>query len=155
MLYQKLLKFAEKNGHARVPKGYTKDKELANWVRNQRLEYANMQRGKKSRMDQERLDKLNASTYNLVAMISLAEYAFSPFFPLSTVVGFKWSTSVPYRAKNPVPKAAIEATVEAATAVAEAAVGSKENKVDGELGTLAEPKEAIKAETSPNPFVDV
>jgi hypothetical protein len=34
--------------------GYTHDPELANWVRNQRLEHANMNKGKKSRMTKER-----------------------------------------------------------------------------------------------------
>ena len=68
-----------------MPKGYTKDLELANWVRyacllfntvpavcgifsralpstanrNQRLEFANMQRGKKTRMTRERYNQLN------------------------------------------------------------------------------------------------
>lgn len=41
------------------PKGYNKDKELANWVRNQRLEEANMKKGKKSRMTPERLKALS------------------------------------------------------------------------------------------------
>jgi len=52
--------FAPITGHCKVPKGYLKDPELANWVRNQRLEYANMQRQNRSRMTQDRLERLNA-----------------------------------------------------------------------------------------------
>jgi hypothetical protein len=75
LMYDKLLAFAAENGHCKVPKGYQKDPELANWVRNQRLEFANLQRGRKTRMNQLRLDKLNA-------------------------IGFKWSTSMPFRVKG-------------------------------------------------------
>ena len=64
--------FKEEVGHCRVPKGYTKDKELANWVRNQRLEEANMRKGKKTRMTQERLQALQD-------------------------IGFKWSAPTPSR----------------------------------------------------------
>lgn len=39
--------------------GYTADTELANWVRNQRLEQANRLKGKKSRMTDERFKKLD------------------------------------------------------------------------------------------------
>jgi hypothetical protein len=63
IMYKALGAFVKKHGHARVPKGYTKDTELANWVRNQRLEYVNMQKGKKSRIDQERVNKLNALNF--------------------------------------------------------------------------------------------
>ena len=42
IMYQKLLQFCNEHGHCRVPKGYHRDTELANWVRNQRLEYANL-----------------------------------------------------------------------------------------------------------------
>eukprot|EP00980_Cylindrotheca_fusiformis_P026948 scaffold18138_cov128-Cylindrotheca_fusiformis.AAC.14 len=69
MLFDKLVKFKEEFGHCKVPKGYAKDTELANWVRNQRLEQANMKKGKKSRMTPERYQKLND-------------------------LGFKWSTSI-------------------------------------------------------------
>lgn len=46
-MYQLLCDFKKQHGHVRVPKGFTQDPELANWVRNQRLEHSNMQRGKK------------------------------------------------------------------------------------------------------------
>jgi len=59
-MFTRLQAFHAAHGHCRVPKGYTSDRELANWVRNQRLEYTNLQRGKKSRMTPERLDLLTA-----------------------------------------------------------------------------------------------
>ena len=60
-MYEKLRQFVQQFGHAKVPKGYANDTELANWVRNQRLEHRNWQQGKRSRMTKERfamLDKL-------------------------------------------------------------------------------------------------
>jgi hypothetical protein len=72
IMFQKLQEFAKDNDHCKVPKGYIKDPELANWVRNQRLEYANLQRNKKTRMTADRVDRLNE-------------------------MGFKWSTAVPFR----------------------------------------------------------
>lgn len=71
-MFKKLQEFAKENEHCKVPKGYTKDPELANWVRNQRLEYANLQRGKKTRMTADRVERLNTA-------------------------GFKWSTAMPFR----------------------------------------------------------
>jgi hypothetical protein len=58
-MYKKLQIFEKENGHSKVPKGYVKDPELANWVRNQRLEYANMERGKKTRMTTDRVNRLS------------------------------------------------------------------------------------------------
>ena len=59
-----------------MPKGYDKDWELANWVRNQRLEQANLKKeGKKSRMTPER-------------------------FKLLDDLGFKWSSPTPARARR-------------------------------------------------------
>jgi hypothetical protein len=72
IMFQKLQEFAKENDHCKVPKGYIKDPELANWVRNQRLEYANLQRNKKTRMTADRVERLNE-------------------------MGFKWSTAVPFR----------------------------------------------------------
>lgn len=60
-MYDKLQDFVRQHGHAKVPKGFTQNPELANWVRNQRLEHRNWQQQKRSRMTQERfalLDKL-------------------------------------------------------------------------------------------------
>jgi hypothetical protein len=74
-MFQKLQEFAKDNKHCKVPKGYLKDPELANWVRNQRLEYANLKRNKKTRMTTDRVDRLNE-------------------------MGFKWSTAVPFRRAN-------------------------------------------------------
>jgi hypothetical protein len=36
-LFRKLQQFTKEHSHCKVPKGYTRDPELANWVRNQRL----------------------------------------------------------------------------------------------------------------------
>lgn len=58
-MYKKLQDFCRQHGHAKVPKGYTKDVELANWVRNQRLEHRNWQQQKRSRMTQERFELLD------------------------------------------------------------------------------------------------
>ena len=58
-MFQRLLKFKDDNGHCKVPKGYRKDRELANWVRNQRLERANILRGRKVRMTEERFRQLD------------------------------------------------------------------------------------------------
>jgi hypothetical protein len=74
IMFDKLRQFAEEYGHCKVPKGYNKDPELANWVRNQRLEYANMQRNKKARMTQDRLYLLKG-------------------------IGFRWSTPMPSRSR--------------------------------------------------------
>ncbi|CAJ1961345.1 unnamed protein product [Cylindrotheca closterium] len=94
ILFDRLVKFKEEVGHCKVPKGYAKDTELANWVRNQRLEQANSKKGKKSRMTPERYEKL-------------------------TSLGFRWSTSIAKKgtARKPSPAA----TAEHAAAVAAAA----------------------------------
>jgi hypothetical protein len=104
-MFEKLKQFKEEVGHCKVPKvrfirrpnpcslvpvnpelvllflptvlqGYTKDPELANWVRNQRLEHANMIKGKKSRMTEDRFKKLDEA-------------------------GFKWSTTTPTKGSTP------------------------------------------------------
>jgi hypothetical protein len=77
IMYGKLQIFQKEIGHCKVPKGYTKDPELANWVRNQRLEHANMTKNKKSRMTQDR-------------------------FQLLDDLGFKWSTTMPQKATSTV-----------------------------------------------------
>jgi len=58
-MYKKLCQFVRKHGHAKVPKGYLEDTELANWVRNQRLEHRNWGQGKRSGMTSERFDLLD------------------------------------------------------------------------------------------------
>ena len=58
-MYDKLALFVRKHGHAKVPKGYSEDKELANWVRNQRLEHRNWEQQKRSRMTPERFNMLD------------------------------------------------------------------------------------------------
>lgn len=75
-IFEKLKEYKKENNHCRVPKGYEKDWELANWVRNQRLEQANLSKlGKKSRMTPER-------------------------FKLLDDLGFKWSIATPARANR-------------------------------------------------------
>lgn len=75
-MFAKLKEFKKEFSHCRVPKGYDKDWELANWVRNQRLEQANLSKeGKKSRMTPER-------------------------FKLLDDLGFKWSSPTPARARR-------------------------------------------------------
>ena len=78
--------FKDEMGHARVPKGYEKDPELANWVRNQRLEEANQKKGNKSRMTKDRFNKLDA-------------------------LDFRWSNPTPSRSKNKDKKKAEEESV--------------------------------------------
>ena len=68
-LYERLAAFKRMHAHCQVPKGFKQDKELANWVRNQRLEYTNKLRGKKNRMTEDRQVRLEA-------------------------LGFKWSVAV-------------------------------------------------------------
>ena len=77
--------------------GYTKDPELANWVRNQRLEQANMKKGKKTRMTDERFEKLDS-------------------------LDFKWSTSIAKKGSSPkkAPKASGAKGSEATTSDAKA-----------------------------------
>ena len=58
-MYDKLCQFVHQHGHAKVPKGYSEDAELANWVRNQRLEHRNWEQQKRSGMTPERLDLLD------------------------------------------------------------------------------------------------
>jgi hypothetical protein len=59
-MFRRLVDFKTEHGHCMVPKGYKEDKELANWVRNQRLEYHNLETNKKCRMTTERKDSLNS-----------------------------------------------------------------------------------------------
>lgn len=59
-MFRRLVDFKAKNGHCMVPKGHKEDCELANWVRNQRLEYQNLERNKRSRMTNERKESLNS-----------------------------------------------------------------------------------------------
>jgi len=125
IMYERLKKFKEELGHCRVPKGYSKDKELANWVRNQRLEEANMKRGKKTRMTQERIQALEE-------------------------LGFKWSSPTKSRSrKNKKKKAEKEETkpVENGETVktTDAAAASGTNEAQEEVRTSEE--EPIKTET--------
>eukprot|EP00934_Nitzschia_sp_Nitz4_P006998 Nitzschia sp. Nitz4//scaffold28_size193895//28642//29952//NITZ4_001629-RA/size193895-augustus-gene-0.290-mRNA-1//1//CDS//3329545874//6988//frame0 len=117
-MYEKLLQYKKEFGHCKVPKGYYKDLELANWVRNQRLERANMIKGKKSRMTTDRFLKLDS-------------------------LGFRWSTSMPARAKNRKDPKAPETKEDVGTT--NDLPGEKEDpkpEVDADSGNKAEPEPA-------------
>jgi hypothetical protein len=55
--YQKLLAYIRKHGHANVPKS---NEPLSCWVRKQRYEYSKFIKKKKSQINRERINKLNA-----------------------------------------------------------------------------------------------
>jgi hypothetical protein len=106
--------FKDENGHCRVPKGYAKDAELANWVRNQRLEEANRKKLKKSRMTDERFKRLDD-------------------------LGFRWSNPTPSRSKNKDKKNEVDTVVKDATDNEHVASNgddnhAKEETVDASLG---------------------
>lgn len=58
--------------------GYTRDPELANWVRNQRLEHANMAKGKKSRMTPERFKLLDDLGFRWSGVVSKQRNSTAP-----------------------------------------------------------------------------
>lgn len=62
--FQALLKFKETYGHTQVPINWEDDIQLANWVSTQRQEYQNMLRGKNSRLDKKRMERLNATGFS-------------------------------------------------------------------------------------------
>jgi len=75
-MFERLVLYKKEHNNCKVPKSYNKDLELANWVRNQRLEQANLTKeGKKSRMTPER-------------------------YRLLSDLGFTWSTATPSRARK-------------------------------------------------------
>lgn len=133
--------FKKEHAHCRVPKGYDKDWELANWVRNQRLEQANLNKqGKKSRMTPERYELLNE-------------------------LGFKWSSPTPARARRSYKSAGKKASngdeqkdvkpEEAAPTEEKAAETEGEQQPEeamasatGAVGTLATEGESGEAEES-------
>jgi hypothetical protein len=57
--YKQLIAFKEKYGHAQVPIGWEENIQLSNWVSTQRQEYKLIQRGRQSRLTQDRIDLLN------------------------------------------------------------------------------------------------
>jgi hypothetical protein len=60
--FEQLKAFQKEHGHCRIPGRNSKDsatKQLATWVMTQRKEYKFLQQGKKSRMKEERIQKLN------------------------------------------------------------------------------------------------
>lgn len=58
--YNQLKDFVAKHGHAQVPIGWEENVPLSNWVSKQRQEYKLLQKGKASRLTDERIQKLKA-----------------------------------------------------------------------------------------------
>lgn len=56
--YNQLKDFVAKNGHAQVPIGWEENVPLSNWVSKQRQEYKLLQKGKASRLTEDRIEKL-------------------------------------------------------------------------------------------------
>ncbi|KAG7369107.1 helicase domain protein [Nitzschia inconspicua] len=124
LMFNKLKKFKEIVGHCRVPKGYNKDPELANWVRNQRLEEANLRKGKKSRMTPERYTKL-------------------------TELGFVWSVPVPARSKAKKTNGKEKATAGAVEVVKVETAVTEETGVVREEAAPTEEAGVVKKEAAP------
>lgn len=62
--YEVLLKFKEENhGSARVPLKYKADLRLGKWVQTQRQQYKLLQEGKKSKLTEERLERLEEAGF--------------------------------------------------------------------------------------------
>jgi predicted metal-dependent RNase len=59
-MFFRLVDFKSEHGHCMVPKGHKEDTELANWVRNQRLEHQNLEKNRKGRMTIERKERLES-----------------------------------------------------------------------------------------------
>lgn len=57
--FQQLMKFQQAHGHCLVPKRYSSNKALANWVSKQRQEYRRHQQGEKTALSHERIAALN------------------------------------------------------------------------------------------------
>jgi hypothetical protein len=53
--YGELMRFQQENGHCNVPDKYSANTKLGSWVRNQRVQYRNLQSKKKSRMTPSRI----------------------------------------------------------------------------------------------------
>jgi hypothetical protein len=60
MRYQELLAYQQEHGDLNVPISYNKNKQLANWVSNQRKQFNRMQKGKPSTLTEARLRRLEA-----------------------------------------------------------------------------------------------
>mmetsp|Transcript_18342 Transcript_18342/g.28621 ORF Transcript_18342/g.28621 Transcript_18342/m.28621 type:complete len:182 (+) Transcript_18342:583-1128(+) len=57
---EELKKYKEEHGDCLVPQRYESNPQLGNWVNEQRTQYRNMQQGKPSRLDLERVQQLEA-----------------------------------------------------------------------------------------------
>ena len=61
--YDLLLKYREHTGNARVPLKYKADLRLGKWVQSQRQQYKLLQEGKKSKLSQDRVEKLERAGF--------------------------------------------------------------------------------------------
>ena len=57
--YQQLKEFVAEYGHTQVPIGWPENVKLANWVSTQRQELKNMQKGRTSQLNEQRIKLLN------------------------------------------------------------------------------------------------
>lgn len=57
------LEFQREHGHSNVPGKYAADLRLGVWVQLQRMEYKSLMQGKKSKLTQERLDRLQEAGF--------------------------------------------------------------------------------------------
>jgi len=78
IMFDRLVKYKEEIGHCKVPKGYAKDTELANWVRNQRLEQANLKKGKKISHDFRTVRQAHRSWLSLEYQHCQKGYRYQP-----------------------------------------------------------------------------
>jgi hypothetical protein len=74
--YQKLLAYIRKHGHANVPKS---NEPLSCWVRKQRYEYSKFIKKKKSQINRERINKLNAVGFAVRYFCHGIHFSFFPF----------------------------------------------------------------------------
>ena len=68
--------FRSPNGHCNVPYVYPPNRKLGHWVRNQRTQYSRRRAGKKHRLTDERMRKLEELGFSWAA-IGDREYDFS------------------------------------------------------------------------------
>ncbi|KAL7486247.1 hypothetical protein ACHAW6_011845 [Cyclotella cf. meneghiniana] len=81
--YQKLLDYIRNHGHANVPKS---NEPLSCWVRKQRYEYSKFIKKKKSQINRERINKLNAVGFAVRYLCRCIHFS---FLPIQDLVQFK------------------------------------------------------------------
>ena len=73
--FEELVEYKEKNGHCKVPTG---NAGLGMWVSNQRTQYKLFTEGKKSKITQDRIDKLNGIRFDWVLTSAPIKYPSAP-----------------------------------------------------------------------------